>query len=52
MRVDHNLNGFPIVMRVVFINLFNAIKMVFAGALQVLEMKSLALSNTPQVRYS
>ena len=48
--VLHNLNGFQIVMRVDFINLFNVTKMDFVGAQQVLEMKYLVLSNILQVR--
>ena len=49
MHDDHNLNGFPIVMRVVFIALYNVTKMDFVGARQVLEMKFLVLNNTLQV---
>ena len=51
IAVHHNLNGFQIVMRVDFINLFNVTKMDFVGAQQVLEMKYLVLSNILQVRY-
>ena len=49
--VHHNLNGFQIAMRAVFINLFNVTKMDFVGVQQVLEMKYLVLSNILLVRY-